>query len=277
MRVALEQRVEDHYRQAGLLQSVLDHAAQRASEEGLPQQPLTADALAVADEFHTGGAQATDELLDRLSLSAASRVLDAGCGIGGTARRVAQRFDCQVTGIDLTADYIRVATQLTEKQNLLSQCSFQTGSVLDLPFTAASFDVCLSLHVAMNIRQRAAFYDQINRVLAADGVFASYDIVCSGATGELRFPLPWSASSDTSFLSTVEQTERLLGEAGFEMVLSVGRSFSAPPAPTAAGSDTPKSANVLLGDQAAEKVANHRLALQSGLIAAHTFVARKVV
>lgn len=277
MKSSTEQRVEDHYRQAGLLQAVLDRAEQQASAGGLPAQPLTAESLAVADEFHTGGAKATDDLLDRLSLSAASRVLDAGCGIGGTARRVARRFGCQVTGIDLTADYICVARQLTDRLHLQPLCTFHTGSVLDLPFAAASFDVCLSLHVAMNIRHRAAFYDQINRVLAADGTFASYDIVCSGTTDELRFPLPWSETSDTSFLYSVEQTERLLVEAGFEMVLSAGRSFPAPPAPTAAGTDTPRRANVLLGDRAREKVANHRLALQSGLIAAHTFVARKVV
>jgi cyclopropane fatty-acyl-phospholipid synthase-like methyltransferase len=39
-------------------------------------------------------------------------LLDIGCGIGGPSRLFAQEHGCRVTGIDLTADYVRTAEAL---------------------------------------------------------------------------------------------------------------------------------------------------------------------
>lgn len=276
-----EQRIIDHYCHANLLQAVLDRVApghgRDPSVEGLTADTLTMEALATVDEFHTGGAGASDRLLARLPLSGDSRVLDAGCGIGGTVRRVARRFGCRVTGIDLTAAYIDVATHLTKHLRLQHLCTFHTGSVLDLPFDDAAFDVCLSLHVAMNISDRSAFYAEIHRVLATDGVFACYDLVSSAAVDRLTFPMPWSESCETSFLLSAEQTERSLVQAGFELVVSAAAPSRRPSTSEREPTDTERPANVLLGERAAEKVANHRQALQAGIITPHTFVVRKVV
>ena len=76
---------------------------------GKDPESLVADDLKGVDEFHTGGVQATDDLLAQLKISSTTRVLDIGCGIGGAARHIASNTGVSVTGIDLTPDYINTA------------------------------------------------------------------------------------------------------------------------------------------------------------------------
>jgi 2-polyprenyl-3-methyl-5-hydroxy-6-metoxy-1,4-benzoquinol methylase len=70
---------------------------------------LKPEDLAPVDEFHVRGREATVELAHRASLWPGSRVLDFGCGLGGSARYLAAEHQCHVTGIDLTQEYVDVA------------------------------------------------------------------------------------------------------------------------------------------------------------------------
>jgi sarcosine/dimethylglycine N-methyltransferase len=59
--------------------------------------------LALLEDFHTIGRIATTQLADLVQITPGDEVLDAGSGIGGTARYVAERYRCHVTAVDLTA------------------------------------------------------------------------------------------------------------------------------------------------------------------------------
>lgn len=50
--------------------------------------------------------------VERLGLLPDDHVLDVGCGLGGTSRFIAPRYGCQVTGIDLTREYIETGRAL---------------------------------------------------------------------------------------------------------------------------------------------------------------------
>ena len=85
----------------------------------LAEAGTDADALGPADLFpvdqlHAGGAPATAHLLERLQLAGGARLLDVGCGIGG-ASRMAAMAGAEVTGVDLTAEFVETATVLTER------------------------------------------------------------------------------------------------------------------------------------------------------------------
>ena len=56
-----------------------------------PEQ-ITLRDLAPVDQLHTGAAPATIELVEKAGLEKGMTVLDAGCGIGGTSRLLAQHF-----------------------------------------------------------------------------------------------------------------------------------------------------------------------------------------
>jgi len=66
----------------------------------------------------------------------------------------------------------------------------------------------------MNVERKDALLREVHRVLSRGGVFAVYDIMLTGE-GEPRFPLPWAASAETSFLRSPQDYIRELEEAGF--------------------------------------------------------------
>src|SRR5580698_5963236 len=81
-----------------------------------PDVDASADgALDNLDQFHIGGADATDLLIGSLALTAGDRVLDVGSGFGGPARQIARRTGNRVTGIDITPAYVDAARDLSAK------------------------------------------------------------------------------------------------------------------------------------------------------------------
>jgi len=55
-------------------------------------------------------------LLELSELPAGSKVLDVGCGIGGTTRYLAKNLGCTVTGITISGQQVKIARDLTAKE-----------------------------------------------------------------------------------------------------------------------------------------------------------------
>ena len=110
----IHQHVEQHYGRGRILESILG----ALRETGKDLARLAPADLAPVDEFHIRGREATVELGRRVSLKPGLRVLDVGCGLGGSARYLAAEHKCHVTGIDLTQEYIDVANNLSEMVGL---------------------------------------------------------------------------------------------------------------------------------------------------------------
>jgi 2-polyprenyl-3-methyl-5-hydroxy-6-metoxy-1,4-benzoquinol methylase len=162
------QAINNHYGQADLGVTILT-ALQRA---GKNVNALTRDDIASFDEFHIRGRKATRELARLADLKAGTKVLDLGCGIGGTARTLATEFGCQVTGIDLVDTYIQTAEMLNLRIGLNDdRITFQHGSVLAMPFDNASFEAALSLHLTMNIQDKTQLVQEVRRVQFLPRIF----------------------------------------------------------------------------------------------------------
>jgi 2-polyprenyl-3-methyl-5-hydroxy-6-metoxy-1,4-benzoquinol methylase len=76
---------------------------------------LRPEDLKPLESLHVGGWQATEQVVDRLGVASGARVLDVGCGIGGTARTLAVQRGAAVTGIDLTPAFVAAATDLNRR------------------------------------------------------------------------------------------------------------------------------------------------------------------
>lgn len=203
-------RVEDYYTSTGLGDRIL--AALQAT--GADIEHITVKELAPADQFHSGGLPATLELARLAGVSAETRVVDVGCGIGGPARALASEFGCSVTGVDLTLEFVRTAEMLTRRTGLDRLVSFRHASALEMPFEDGAFDITITQHASMNIADKAGLYREIHRVLRPGGRFAFADIH-QGAGGEVQFPMPWARDPSISFLATPEETRALLTAQGF--------------------------------------------------------------
>ena len=205
--------VRQHYGTAPLW----DRVQAALADAGLDTDAVPWSSFAPLDEFHTRGLAATYELADALGPDAGDAVLDVGSGLGGPARLLAADHGCGVTGIDLSAEFVDVATRLTERAGLTTRVRFEQGDATALPFADAAFDHAWTQHAAMNIADRARLYAGVRRVLRPGGRFAIYDVV-AGTGDPLRFPVPWSRTPETSFLLSAQSTRDALREAGFEEV-----------------------------------------------------------
>src|SRR5260370_18339565 len=66
--------------------------------------------LLLGDSFHPGGVKLTERLGTLLRLTAQSRVLDIVSGKGTSALFLAERFGCEVLGIDYSAQNVKQAS-----------------------------------------------------------------------------------------------------------------------------------------------------------------------
>jgi SAM-dependent methyltransferase len=195
----------------GLTRTNIERALADAGTQTDTLQPTD---LAMLEDFHSLGRLATAALIDLAQVSASDRVLDAGAGIGGTARLIAAERGAHVTAVDLTAEYCEVAKWLNDAVGLGDMIDVHTADVTELPFDSASFDVVVSQHVQMNIADKRRLYAEARRVLAPGGRLALWDVT-AGAAGPLHLPVPWANTPEQSHLVTPDRLAELLGEAGF--------------------------------------------------------------
>jgi SAM-dependent methyltransferase len=102
------------------------------------------------------------------------RVLDVGCGRGGTVFTLQQFFQpAAIVGLDLSANAIHFCNRVHKYSNV----AFREGDAEQLPFPDASFDVITNLessHTYPNIR---TFYSEVHRVLGPGGRFLYTDVL----------------------------------------------------------------------------------------------------
>jgi SAM-dependent methyltransferase len=170
--------------------------------------------LALLEDFHTMGRYATGQLVDLAEITRDTRVLDAGSGVGGTARYVADHYGCRVTAVDLTDEYCETSRWLNRLVGLDDRISVRQADVTELPFAEDTFDVVISQHVQMNVADKARLYSEARRVLVNGGRFALWDITI-GDRGQLDYPMPWADQPEGSHLVTPDDLHAVIKSVGF--------------------------------------------------------------
>jgi ubiquinone/menaquinone biosynthesis C-methylase UbiE len=79
------------------------------------------------------------------------------------------------------------------------------------------------LHVGMNIEDKAKLFSEARRVLKLGGSFGIYDVMRESSEGDLRFPAPWAASAETSFVESAATYRQLLEGADFRVQSELSR------------------------------------------------------
>ena len=85
------------------------------------------------------------------NLSQKSKIVDMGCGTGGQTMVLAQNTLGNITGIDLSPEFINIFNENAEKLNLKDRVNGIVGSIDDLPFEDEEFDLIWSEGAIYNI------------------------------------------------------------------------------------------------------------------------------
>jgi len=267
--------IEDQYKLNGLYEDILE----RLEKQGVDLNNVGRHNISGVDEFHLRGAEVSKELVTEFDLSNL-RVLDVGCGLGGPCRMLADEFNCNVSGIDMSHEYIRTAKKLSELIPTNGQIEYEQGDALHLPYEDGIFDIVWTQHVQMNIEDKKRFYCEIDRVLKDNGKLIYYDIFRKDAK-DISYPVPWANNPSVSFLGSISNMDSILTNLGLSRSRSTDQTLDAiaflhDVFKKVKTNNSPQiGLNVLMGESTKEKLTNVLKGLEGGRIELQSGIYRK--
>ena len=119
--------------------------------------------------IHPGGLKATHRLLESCHVDEHSKVLDIGCGKGTTSVLIAEKYGCNVVGLDLSEDLLNQATKLAKRRGLEDKVSFKIGDALNMPFADNEFDLAIGQAVLILVSDKKKAIQEALRVTEPRG------------------------------------------------------------------------------------------------------------
>ncbi len=108
-------------------------------------------------------------LAGRAAIQPGERVLDAGCGVGGSSLWLAAERGVEVVGITPVASQVAMARRFAAERGLAERVSFEQADYAATEFPAASFDVVWACESLCHAPSKAAFYREAARLLRPGG------------------------------------------------------------------------------------------------------------
>jgi 27-O-demethylrifamycin SV methyltransferase len=155
--------------------------------------------LFYGDSFHLGyfsnGAQSLVEALEAHTdlvaglarVERADEVLDVGCGLAAPAIRMARRYGCRITGVNISREQVRQGNELISELDLSDRVIVQRGDARALDFPDESFDAIVCLEAAGDIcvteADKSRLVSDLYRILRPGGHVGFSDLA-------LRNPVP---------------------------------------------------------------------------------------
>jgi SAM-dependent methyltransferase len=132
------------------------------------------------------------EALERAGARVHGRVLDAGCGGGGTALSLAEEASFAV-GLDLEARFKDAGARLSREKSI-ANAAFVQGDGARLPFRGGTFDLVFSHSVIEHVASAEEYLHECHRVLRPGGVLylstAPYLSLAGAHLPRLLVPVP---------------------------------------------------------------------------------------
>ncbi|MEQ8848613.1 class I SAM-dependent methyltransferase [Botrimarina sp.] len=124
--------------------------------------------------------QLTDRLAAAAGLRRGDRVLDIGCGMGGSSRRLAQRLDCRVTGVTISRFQRRWAAAAAWRDRVGSRADFLCADAERVDFDPESADLVWSVECTEHLFDKPAFFRRAAEWVRPGGGVA----ICAWLAGE---------------------------------------------------------------------------------------------
>lgn len=165
-----------------------------------------------------GGEHTTRLFTEKLNLRENMKVLDIGCGIGGSGFYMAQRFGADVHGIDLSNNMIEIALENRNKVGpvIKHRVQFYVEDAVSMTYPENFYDVVYSRDTILHIPDKLSLFKLFYKTLKPGGKIFISDY-CKGDKELSQQFLKYVAGRDYK-LHTVKDYGKLLEQAGFKNV-----------------------------------------------------------
>jgi len=105
------------------------------------------------------------------------KIIDVGCGFGGTALALAGSFPAaEIVGIDLSDPLLTAAKQSVRDRGGEGRICFKKADVQNIPYDDDSFDAALNINMVHLVEAPLYMLDEIERVLKPGGLLFIADL-----------------------------------------------------------------------------------------------------
>ena len=157
-----------------------------------------------------------------VEISKNDRVLDAGCGYGGSAIWLAQNIGCRVVGLTVVPYQVQQAKKFAKKDNLSDKVSFRVEDYCHTSCPDNSFSVVWALESIVHAKSKKDFINEAFRLLKNKGRILISEYMLredpSLSEDEKEMLLPWLNGWAMPSLLTPDEYKLLLNGAGFKNI-----------------------------------------------------------
>ncbi|HET9800957.1 MAG TPA: class I SAM-dependent methyltransferase, partial [Chthoniobacterales bacterium] len=125
-----------------------------------------------------------EKLAAKASIPRGARVVDIGCGLGGSAFWLAEQFNCRVTGLTISPVQARMATKKANAKRLANRVQFVVTDANTWQPLPESVDVVWIMESSEHFRDKENFFARCATALKPGGALA----VCAWLRGEQSSP-----------------------------------------------------------------------------------------
>jgi ubiquinone/menaquinone biosynthesis C-methylase UbiE len=167
-------------------------------------------------DFQVAGKRMTRRVYEQAGLKNGMRVLDVGCGFGGTIYEINENLSgMDLVGINIDPRQLERARTLVKPKNG-NRVSFVEGDACALPFDAGSFDAVLAVECIFHFPSRARFFAGARKVLKPQGSLTVSDYVPLG----VKLPqIVWTAiPARKSFVEVYGKSNGFITQSGYRWI-----------------------------------------------------------
>jgi tocopherol O-methyltransferase len=155
-------------------------------------------------------------MMEAAEIKSTDKVLDAGCGVGGSSIFMASILGCKVTGITLSERQVQQAVVNAKQKNVEAFTDFKVMNYCATDFPAASFDVVWGCESICYADSKEQFIKEAYRLLRPGGRLIVADgFVTDFANNENPIIRKWLDGWQVNYLESPGRFQSFMQQTGF--------------------------------------------------------------